>query len=127
MSGFGCHFKSVYMGALSYADDITIMCPSIGGLNEMLKICYSFAQSNSIIFNNKKTVGIKFGKEIVKNEKAVLNTHVLTWVDKVKHLENYINIDCNEVIDCNSRSHCLLDMSMLIIQVTYCITLNSGH
>ena len=31
MSGFGCHIKGVYMGALSYADDITIMCPSIGG------------------------------------------------------------------------------------------------
>ena len=31
MSGFGCHIKDVYMGALSYADDITIMCPSIGG------------------------------------------------------------------------------------------------
>ena len=56
MSGFGCHIEGVYMGALSYADDITIMCPSIGGLNKMLKICYSFAQSNSIIFNNKKTV-----------------------------------------------------------------------
>ena len=32
------------------------MCPSIGGLNEMLKICHNFAQSNSIIFNNEKTV-----------------------------------------------------------------------
>ena len=42
MSGFGCRIKGVYMGALSYADDITIMCPSIGGLNEMLKSCYIF-------------------------------------------------------------------------------------
>ena len=32
-SGYGCHIKGVYMGALSYADDITIMYPSIGGLN----------------------------------------------------------------------------------------------
>ena len=67
------------------------------------KICYSFAQSNSIIFNNKKTVCIKFDKEIVKNEKAVLNTHVLKWVDKVKHLGNYMNKDCNEVTDCNFK------------------------
>ena len=44
------------MGALSYADDITIMRTSNGELNEMLKICYSFAQSNNIIFNKKKTV-----------------------------------------------------------------------
>ena len=103
MSGFGCHIKGVYMGALSYADDITIMCPSIGGRNEMLKICHNFAQSNSIIFNNKKTVCIKFGREIVKNKKAMLDTHALKWMDKVKHHGNYINKDCNEIPDCNFK------------------------
>ena len=43
--------NNVYMGALSYADDITIICPSIRGLNKMLKIRNEFAQSNKIIFN----------------------------------------------------------------------------
>ena len=42
--------KGVYIGALSYADDITILSPSIGGLNEMLKICHIFAEKNSILF-----------------------------------------------------------------------------
>ena len=41
-----CHKNNVYMGALSYTDDITIICPSIRGLNKMLKICNEFAQSN---------------------------------------------------------------------------------
>ena len=97
------------MSALSYDDDITIMSKRIGcgggrgGLNKMLNICYNFPQSNSIIFNNKKTVCIKFGKEIVKNENAVLNTHVLKWVDKVKHLRNCKNKDCNELTDCNFK------------------------
>ena len=91
------------MGALSWADEITIMCPRIGGLNKMLKICHNFAQSNSIIFNNKKSVCIKFGREIVKNNKAVLDTHVLKWMDKVKHLGNFINKDCNEISDCNFK------------------------
>ena len=72
-------------------------------MNAMLKIYNSFAQSNSIIFNNKKTVCTKFGKEIVKNEKALLNTHVLKWVDKVKHLGNYMKKGCNEVTDCNFK------------------------
>ena len=79
------------------------MCPSIGGLNEMLKICHNFAQSNSIIFNNKKTVCVKFGREIVKNEKAMLDKHALKWMDKVKHLGNFINKDCNEIPDCNFK------------------------
>ena len=38
-SGYGCHLNGVYMGALSYADDITLITPSIGGLSEMLKLC----------------------------------------------------------------------------------------
>ena len=49
-SQIGCHMNNVYMGALSYADDIKIICPSIRGLNRMLKICNEFAQSNKIIF-----------------------------------------------------------------------------
>ena len=36
-SGVGCHIN--FMGVLSYADEITLICPSIWGLNKMLKIC----------------------------------------------------------------------------------------
>ena len=38
---------------------------------------------------------------IVKNENAVLDTHVLKWMDRVKHLGNCINKNCNEISDCN--------------------------
>ena len=47
----GCHINHVYMGALSYADDITIICQSIRSLNNLVKICNEFAQSNTIIFS----------------------------------------------------------------------------
>ena len=30
-SGCGCHIAGVYVGALSYADDITLLCPSVWG------------------------------------------------------------------------------------------------
>ena len=46
--------KGVYIGAFSYADDITILSPSIRGLNEILKICHIFAEKNSILFNSKR-------------------------------------------------------------------------
>ena len=36
-SGYGCHINNTYMGALSYADDIILSCPSIRGLNSMIK------------------------------------------------------------------------------------------
>ena len=31
-SGVGCHINGNFMGVLSYADDITLICPSIWGL-----------------------------------------------------------------------------------------------
>ena len=43
-SGIGCHIGSAYMGALSYADDITLLCPSIRGLDEMIVLCCEYAK-----------------------------------------------------------------------------------
>ena len=39
-------------GALSYADDLTLSCPSIRGLNRMLEICNSFAAEHNITQRN---------------------------------------------------------------------------
>ena len=68
-SGVGCHINGNFMGVLSYADDITLICPSIWGLNKMLKICNTFSKNNSILFNKKKTTCIKFGDLIKNGEK----------------------------------------------------------
>ena len=43
-SGLGCHMGSAFIGALSYADDITLLCPSIRGLNEMIVLCCEYAK-----------------------------------------------------------------------------------
>ena len=37
-SGLGCHINGTYMGVLGYADDITLTCPSLYGLNDMLDV-----------------------------------------------------------------------------------------
>ena len=42
-SGYRCHISHILMGALSYADDITLLSPSLRGLNEMLHICLLYA------------------------------------------------------------------------------------
>ena len=51
----------MFLGALGYADDIVIMSPSIRGLNEMIRVCESYADEYSLLFNEQKTVAIKFG------------------------------------------------------------------
>ena len=89
-SGVGCHTNDNLMGVLSCADDITLICPSIWGLNEMLKICNTL-NKKSIVFNKKKTTCIKFG-DIIKNEKqAFLDGSELVWNDSVRHLGNFVD------------------------------------
>ena len=38
-TGIVCHIGSAHIGAFSYADDITLLCPSVRGLNEMIVLC----------------------------------------------------------------------------------------
>ena len=64
------------MGVLPYADDITLICPSIWGLN---KICNTFPKNNNILFNKKKTTCIKFGDLIKNGEKVFLDGLDLVW------------------------------------------------
>ena len=56
----GCHLSNTSMGALSYADDITLQ--SIRGLNKMIDICEMLAERFNILVNCKKTVCIQFGE-----------------------------------------------------------------
>ena len=73
-SGYDCHLNGVYMGALFNADDIRVIAPSIGGINAMLKLCDNYATVYNVIFNSKKTVCIKFGNEVIRDEAAFLIT-----------------------------------------------------
>ena len=87
-SSLGCHINGTYMGALGYADDITLTCPSLYGLNSMLDICNQFAKNNHVIFNTKKTICIKYGEAVKPQEYAKLNDTRLSWGGNVRHLGN---------------------------------------
>ena len=82
-SGYGCHMNGVYMGVLSYADDITLLCPSIRGLNCMLNICSEYADNYDITFNSKKTLCIKFGEKVKDYEKVTIKGSVISWTSKL--------------------------------------------
>ena len=47
--------NNIFTGALSYADDITRICPSICGINNMIHICCEYAKEYDITFNPTKT------------------------------------------------------------------------
>ena len=47
-SGYGCHVGNHYYGALAYADDIALLCPTRNGLQFMFSMCESFFNEHRI-------------------------------------------------------------------------------
>ena len=54
-SGYGCHIGNECYGALSYADDIIIMCPILSDMHHMLIVCEQYGLSYNVKFNPDKT------------------------------------------------------------------------
>ena len=78
------------MGALSYADDITLPCPSIRGLNELIVLCCEYTKEFDITFNPKKTVCIKFGCQVNQLEHVSISGFPVQWTESVSHLGNLV-------------------------------------
>jgi len=66
-SGLGRHFKVVYIGCIVYADDILLISASVVQLQQMLDLCFSYADDLDIHFNHKKSNLIKFGHDCNKD------------------------------------------------------------
>ena len=43
-SGYGCRISQHFVGALSYADDISLLSPSLQGLQYMVNICEEYGK-----------------------------------------------------------------------------------
>ena len=76
-NGYGCHIGNVFYGALSYADDIIIMCPTLSGMNHMLNVCEQYGMEYNVIFNPVKT------KFIFVNNCKMSVTPVVKFMDTV--------------------------------------------
>ena len=50
-SGFGARLAGNRVGCIAYADDITLVSPTVHGLQSMLSICERFVNENMLKFN----------------------------------------------------------------------------
>lgn len=81
-SQLGCHMGPFYAGALCYADDLTLLSPSLTGLQGMLNICSDYCINHNIKINEKKSKAYVFTKE--KNITAHLSNLTVKTIDDDK-------------------------------------------
>ncbi len=117
-SGYGCYIGTAYMGALSYADDITLSSPSLTGLQKMVDICSNYAVEYHMQFNPKKTVCMRISRDGKQPSKTiVLNGKCLSWVSKAKHLGNWVTSTNDDCEDINIKSgHLIAATNKLIVK-----------
>jgi hypothetical protein len=54
-SGVGCYIGDIFIGALAYADDISLLSPTPSGMRKLLLICENYATEFKIRFNAAKS------------------------------------------------------------------------
>ena len=78
------------MSALGYADDVTIIAPSLHGLKHMLKLCEVYAVEYHIKYNPLKCKLVCYSIKNVSRQLFGQNTEV---VEDVMYLGNDISND----------------------------------
>jgi hypothetical protein len=99
-SNLGCYIGLNFVGALAYADDLTLLAPSAHAIRKMIDICTDYAKEFNIIFNANKSKCIVFDSQHSShlcrdfNYAFYVEGKPIEIVSKWPHLGNFI--ECNQ-------------------------------
>ena len=102
-----CFVGNVFLGALCYADDLTLLAPTADAMRKMLDISSGYACEHGISFNACKSKcilfssGRKFGKEFIPG--FHINGSFIEYVKSWPHLGNIISEDQSDSLSISSR------------------------
>ena len=98
----GCYLNSVGINHLVYADDLSLISPSLSGLRKLISVCETAGDYLSIKFNAEKTVCMRFGPSQYRDIPffpVSLRGDRLQFVDQVKYLGHIISSDLSDSSD----------------------------
>ena len=115
--GIGCHWDGLFVGAVSYADDIALPVPSPSALRLMLKHCEEFAISRGLSFNASKTQLIRFGTQPSHLCPAIISFSgvSLPFTDTVVHLGHTLSFDNSDTADILFKARDLVRKANLML------------
>ena len=134
-SQLGCHIGNMYAGALGYADDLTLLSPTLSGLKSMLQIADSFGDEYDIMFNVKKYQFLVYTKDdpvhgfyhngiYIKSQSVAnhLGSCIGPKLDNkdVKHVSNNFCVAFNSLMSIFGNLKCQLKYRLF---KTYCMPL----
>ena len=115
----GCYLGHHFTGALAYADDLTLLAPSVNALQKMLSVCEQFSTEFDVKFNSSKSSLL-----LCNNQSSDFNIKLgnesIPVVKQTKYLGTYIGQKSNdENIDKACRD-LLSRCNIIISQFGFC-------
>ena len=97
----GCYIGNIFCGALSYADDVIILAPTMSSVYSMLSICEKFANDYDVIFNASKSKLLIFpasfdGQHQYENISVHFMGGTIAYVPEHSHLGNIIGMSTDK-------------------------------
>lgn len=109
-SAVGCHIGSNFLGALAYADDITLIAPTPTAMRTLLRICDEFANEYFVTFNAKKTKCIYYSNlhctpddRVQLKPSFFINSNAIEYVQNWAHLGHILNTELDDKDDIEHR------------------------
>ena len=120
-SCLGCHIGNSFMGAFSYADDLTILAPTISAAQKMLNICQLYANEFDVIFNSAKSIHVMYNvrHDIIP---LTLNGSNLQCKEKAVHLGSFIGKDNHTANIDKAVSELIYQTNILMSKYSFCST-----
>lgn len=105
-TGYGARLAGTPVGCIAYADDITLISPTVGGIQAMLGVCESFVRNNLLKFNVEKSVVTVFRRRRLAdpgNLRFVIDSGVLPVKESFCHLGSLWSERRSDVISVEKR------------------------
>ena len=111
--GAGCYLGNQFVGALSYADDVALMAPTVSSAKKLLEVCGSFASEYDVLFNGDKSVLLVSGSTN-SHPKFQLSGRDIQQRDSATHLgsiigDNYSKLNVKKAV---SNLYCATNILM---------------
>ena len=86
-AGVGCHLFSLFVACIMYADDLCLIAPSRGAMQQLLNICEIFCNESCLSFNVNKSKALLFGRHDIHLVLPLrLNEECIEFVPSWKYL-----------------------------------------
>ena len=123
-SHVGCHIDNVCVNNISYADDMVLLSPSVGGLRKLLSICESYAGEHGLRYNVRKSEYMLIrgkNKQPEHIPPVFLNGVSLSRVSQFRYLGHIVSETLNDDADIERERRALsVRANMLVHRFARC-------